>query len=237
MVSFRMFSVETSTFQGPLALLLELIEAEKVDISEVSLGQVTEGYLRYLEAHPGIPPEELADFLVVASKLVLIKSRLLLPELPEVEEAEPSLESQLRLYREYALASKVIAGLLGAGRLLYVHEKLPPFDVGFVPPEKFGIEQLHAVILAVLKRLAPTHRLPNAAIEAAVSIHDKIAELRGLLDKAKHASFGAMVRGSRSRTEVVVCFLALLELVKQRSVRVEQDARFGDIVISSVVPV
>jgi segregation and condensation protein A len=229
-----MFSVDTSAFQGPLSLLLELIESEEMDVSQVSLGQVTEAYLRHLEAHPGIAPEELADFLVVAAKLVLIKSRLLLPQLPDMEETGPSLESQLRMYREYAEAAKVVAGMLSASRVLFVRDKLPVFDVGFVPPEKFGLEQLHATILAALKRLAPAHKLPNAAIEAAVSIHDKIAELRGILGKAERASFGDLTRSARSRTEVVVCFLALLELVKARSVKVEQRDRFSDITISAL---
>ncbi len=229
-----MFAVSTNSFEGPLSLLLELIEAEKMDISQVALGQVTESYLRYLEQQPGMAPEEMADFLVVATKLVLIKSRLLLPELPVIEEQGPSLEEQLRLYRNYAEAAKVLALRLSSGLVMYSHEKLPVFEIGFVPPSKFGLEQMQLMMCGVLKKITPIQQLPNAAIEAVVSIHDKIAEFRNILATAKRASFGQILQRAQSRTEMVVCFLALLELVKQRSVLVEQDGQFADIMLCRV---
>ena len=92
-----MYSVSLDQFKGPLDLLLELIESEKLDISELSLAKITDHYLVYLHQHPDIPLEEMADFLVVASKLLYMKSKTLLPFLQPEEDAEQDLTAQLRM--------------------------------------------------------------------------------------------------------------------------------------------
>lgn len=226
-----MYSVRLQQFEGPLDLLLELIESEKLDISEVSLARVTDDYLRHLHAHPEIPPEELADFLVVASRLLLIKSKILLPFLTVGDEPEGDLESQLRIYKEYLDASKLVAALIGKRRFLYVHEKLPHVDIGFAPPEKLTGDQMAALYRAVIGRLEPLVKVPKAVVEKTVSIHEKIRQIQGLIVKAESLRFSSVLELAESRTEIIVSFLALLELVKQRSVAVSQEARFGDITI------
>lgn len=226
------FAVKLSQYEGPLDALLQLIEAEQLDISTVSLASVTDGYLRYLDAKPDIPPEELADFLVIATRLLLIKSRILLPFLGEAQdEGELDLESQLRMYKEYVDASKRIAEMIGRRRFVYVHEKLPKVDIGFSPPEDFGQAQMAQVILAVIRRIEPIVRVPKAAIEKAVSIHEKIKEIRDMLATSARMSFRDFVGRAETKSEVVVLFLALLELVKQRTVEAEQSEKFSDITI------
>jgi segregation and condensation protein A len=211
------FAVKLEQFEGPLDLLLELIEAEKLDISKLSLANVTDGYLGYLHGDHAIPPEELADFLVVATRLLFIKSRLLLPFL-NLGEAEPEgdLESQLRIYKEYLDASKVIEAMIGKRRFLYVHEKMAE------------------IYRAMLVRLEPLLKVPKAVIEKTVSIHEKITQIRGMIAKASDLSFRHVLLTAESKTEIIVSFLALLELVKQRSVAVTQDARWGDIMIKNL---
>lgn len=231
------YSVKLTQFEGPLDLLLDIIEQEKLDISQVSLATVTEGYLRYLDGNPNIPLEELVDFLVVASKLLFIKSRILLPFLnPPVDEEEQTLESQLRIYKEYLDASKVIEGLIGKRRFLFVHEKLPKVDIGFAPPESFGLGDMRGFMEATIKRLEPLVKTPRAILEKSVSIHEKIVEIRNILNQAKTSSFRHMLLTARNRTEVVVTFLALLELVKQSTVRVRQDGQFQDIILENGPP-
>lgn len=230
------YSVKLAQFEGPLDLLLEIIEQEKLDISQVALAQVTESYLRHLDAHPDIPLEEMVDFLVVASKLLFIKSRLLLPFLNQaVDEDEQSLESQLRIYKEYLDASKVVDALIGKRRFLYVHEKLPKVDIGFAPPDAFSTGEMQDFMAAVVKRLEPLVHVPQAIIEKTVSIHEKIREIRDLIGRAGTASFRHVLLTARNRTEVVVTFLALLELVKQRTVNVKQEGQFQDIMLENAV--
>jgi segregation and condensation protein A len=230
-----MFSVKLEQFEGPLHLLLELIESEKLDISQLSLANVTDAYVRHLQEHPDIPPEELADFLVVASKLLFIKSKLLLPFLyPAAEEEAGDLEGQLKIYKEYLDASKIIEKMIGKRRFLFVHEKLPKIEIGFAPPEGFGADRMAEMFRAVIARIEPVVKVPKAIIEKAVSINEKIKHLQSMLAKAEKLSFKSILMSAESRTEIIVSFLALLELVKQRSVGVDQGKLFDDITITRV---
>ncbi len=229
------YAVKLDQFEGPLDLLLELIESEKLDISTVSLAHVTDGYLRYVHEHPEIPPEELADFLVIASRLLFIKSRILLPFLQGIAEAEEGdLESQLRIYKEYLDASKVVEALIGKRRFLFVHEKLPHVDIGFAPPKKLTSSMMAELLRGVIARLEPLVKVPRAVVEKTVSIHEKIRQIQSLIATATSVRFSSVLADAQSRTEVIVSFLALLELVKQRTVTVSQDAMWGDIVIAQV---
>lgn len=230
-----MFAVKLEQFEGPLDLLLELIEAEKLDVSQLSLARVTDGYLHHLHENPQIPPEELADFLVVATRLLFIKSRLLLPFLNMMDvEPEGDLESQLRIYKEYLDASKGIEAMIGKRRFLFVHEKLPHVDIGFAPPKKLDLPQMAEFFRQVIARLEPLVKVPTAVVEKTVSIHEKIRQIQGMIATAQKMSFRSVLVTAESKTEIIVSFLALLELVKQRSVSVEQDALWGDITISKL---
>jgi segregation and condensation protein A len=229
-----MFAVKLEQFEGPLHLLLELIETEKLDISQLSLARVTDSYLRHLQEHADIPPEELADFLVVASRLLFIKSKVLLPFLYPAEVEEGDLESQLKIYKEYLDASKVIEKIIGKRRFLYVHEKLPKIEIGFAPPEGFSGDKMAEMLRAVIARIEPVVNVPKAVIERTVSIHEKITELQQMLAKAERVSFKTVLMSAETRTEIIVSFLALLELVKQRSVGVSQGKQFDDITIEKV---
>lgn len=230
-----MFAIKLQQFEGPLDLLLDLIEQEKLDISQMSLATVTDSFLKRLESEKDIPMEELADFLVVATKLLFIKSRLLLPFLNfGQEEPAGDLESQLRIYKEYLDASKSIEAMIGKRRFLYVHEKLPHVEIGFAPPKELTTDQMAAFMRGVIARLQPLVQVPQATIEKTVSIHEKIRQIQSMFTKAKRTSFSEVLKNAETRTEVIVSFLALLELVKQRSVAVSQDARWGDIVIDRV---
>ncbi len=227
------YTVKLEQFEGPLSVLLQMIETEKLDISEVSLAKVTDGYIKLVEANPNMPPEELADFLVIASKLLLIKSKMLLPylQLGEDEEDVGDLETQLRIYKSYLDASKIIEEMVGKRRFLYVHEKLPKTEIGFSPPKKFTPDEMREMFLGVIIRLKPVVKPQKKALEKAVSIHDKIQQIRTMINHAKRVSFRSLMASAQSRMEVIVSFLALLELVKQRTVSVQQTGRFEDIAI------
>ncbi len=223
-------------FEGPLDLLLQLVEQEELDISHVSLAKVAEQFVEYVQQSSQIPPEELADFLVVAAKLMYIKSKLLIPELHDTElEEGPDLESQLREYQRFVAASKEVDVRWRAGHRSFVRIGMPLKLVpsGFVPPLEVTLEVLHATMRRVIARLEPIIRLPQTSIERAVSIQDKIRDLFDRVRSQAKTSFHAFVAGSLGRTEAIVSFLALLELVKQRFVRVDQRNLFHDIAITA----
>ena len=112
-------------FEGPLDLLLQLIEDQKLEITNISLAQVTDQYIQYLNHAHDLRPEDLADFLVVAAKLLYLKSRALLPALRlDEEEADAGeLEKQLKIYKEYLDASKKIEQMIKAGHFAFAREK------------------------------------------------------------------------------------------------------------------
>ena len=229
------YSVKLEQFEGPLDLLLELIEQESLDISQISLAKCTDGYLEYVEAHQDIPAEELADFLVVAAKLLFLKSQILLPFLNlEEPESEGDLESQLKIYREYLEASKSIEAAIGRRRFLFVHDRLPNVEMGFAPPKKLTTAQMGDMFRAVVARLEPVFKVPAAVIERTISIHDKIRQIRDILRQAERLSFREVLASATSRTEIVVSFLAILELTKQRSVSISQTGQFSDILIERI---
>ena len=126
-------------FSGPLDLLLSLIDEEKLDINELAISEVTEQYLRYLEAMEEKRPEELADFLVMATRLLLLKSKNLLPQLETDEEEGPSLEEQLRLYKAFVEASKKLNKKWLEGRVANFRIEPPRHPTSFVAPANFGL--------------------------------------------------------------------------------------------------
>ncbi|MEI7512355.1 MAG: segregation/condensation protein A [Candidatus Uhrbacteria bacterium] len=226
------YEVKIEHFEGPLDLLLQLIESEKLDITSVSLLQVTEPFVKLVrENHGKIAPEDLADFLVVAAKLVYLKSKALLPSLHDDDlEEGPDLETQLRLYKTFAEAALKIAEMEKLGRSSYArtYRPLKP-EVSFIPPEGITGEMLRELYRQMVRRLEPILALPKSSIERAVTIEEKIDQLRTRVSKLLQSSFHRFLSESQDRHEMVVSFLALLELVKQRIVSVEQEGHFADI--------
>ncbi len=231
------YSVHIASFEGPLDLLLQLVESQQMDITSVSLIEVTDPFLKHLEAHRGkIPTEELADFLVVASKLVYLKSKALLPSLYDAElEEGPDLETQLRMYKAFVDAARRIDEMVRAGNVCYNREPrtLRQTVAAYVAPEGVTSPLLETLYRAVIRRLEPIAYLPKAAVERTVTIEEKIHELSNRIKQAMRVSFKRFLSESQDRTEMVVSFLALLELIKQRIVRVEQQDLFDDIHLSS----
>jgi len=232
-----MHEIRIEKFQGPLDVLLQLIEQEKLDITEISLAQVTDQYLQYIERATELNPDEVADFLVIASKLLLIKSRVLLPMLHlGGEEEEYDLERQLKLYKEFLEASKVINKMWQAGNIMYNRPKplLLKEHGNFTPPEGVTMEKLKAVWQRVLKQLEPIIKIPQVTVQKAISITEKINDLKKKILATAHLNWYTLMAEAKDKTEVIVSFLALLELVKQRQIIVRQAELFHDINISQI---
>lgn len=226
------FEVKLEKFDGPLHVLLELIQNSSLPITEISLAKVTEDYLRYIDEHD-VPPSELADFLVIATRLLLIKSQAILP-VPQEEEQEDAstLALQLRLYQEFVEASKHIEALFDRAERSFERAQsdvVKPSGVEI--PVGLSVRVLQAAFQGLLRRLEPFFRLQEATMERVVTVQERLREIHeAILSKAK-LTFAHFAGAGRSRVDVVVSFLALLELVKQRIVHVIQADTFKDIEI------
>ncbi len=229
------FEVKLQQFAGPLQLLLGLIEREELPITEVALSDVTEAYLKHLE-RADVPTEELADFLVVATKLLLIKSRVLLPNLePEEGEDAGALTGQLRLYQAFVNASRMIEERFALGPRMFARPKAAIVPIReFLPPEDLTAQMLREAFQQVLRKLEPFFALRQASLERVISVQERMEEIRSSIFEKSRLTFQEMVSGSKRKVDVVVSFLALLELVKQRAVHVVQSKSFHDIVIKRV---
>jgi len=222
-------------FSGPLDLLLSLLDEKKMEISEVSISSVTEPFLNYLDTLEIIEAEELADFLVVAAKLLLLKSRSLLPQLAPEDESGANLDEQLRLYRRFVDASKNLHNLwLDEKRIAYPHLEEIKQATDIVQPVNFSLETLSLSMVQLLKRLEPPKALPRTNIDKTITIKEKIDRMREMLRKYKTVNFKDVVSDATSRSEVIVTFLAILELVKQNDVLLTQSSSFSDIELSRI---
>lgn len=234
-----MHKVKVEHFEGPLDLLLQLIEEQKLEITKVSLAQVTEQYIQVLNqsAQNQIDTEELADFLVIAARLLLIKSKALLPFLEwgdEDEEGE-ELTKQLKIYKEYLEAMKFIQEIIGKKRFAFSRQKLlTAEEIGFAPPPKLKKEKLGEVFAGLIKSLDPLLNLPTEVVRKTINIQEKISQIRQRIFKEASARFSDILKEAKDKTEVIVSFLALLELIKQRTIVVKQDKNFEDIMIEKI---
>jgi segregation and condensation protein A len=231
-----MYNVKVEKFEGPLDLLLQLIEGADLDITEVSIADVAEQFMAYLLAVEEKNPEELADFLVVATKLLLIKSRVLLPNVVlDDEENADDLALQLKMYKEYLDASKKIEQILLDKNILFARAKIPlDIEVIFNPPKNLTTEKIKELLKGLIADMEPFIKLPEKSLERAVSIKEKINEIRNKILSKINTSFRELVGDSKNRTDLIVTFLGLLELVKQRVVSVKQDEMFEDISVSKI---
>lgn len=227
------YRIKIEQFEGPLDLLLQLIEQEEMDISEVSLANVTEQYLEYINADASISVDELADFLVVAAKLLLIKSRILLPQLQvDDEEDGIDLEQQLKIYREFYDASRGLHKMILKKKFLFPRERtVVRVENVFNPPKSLTTDRLRDLFRGVLNALEPWVNLPREIVVKTISIKERIVNIQQLITQQVNTSFRELLKDTKNKTEVIVTFLALLELVKQRSVAVVQEGIFDDIVV------
>ncbi len=220
------FVVKQDAFSGPLGLLLDLLNQRELEIKDVALAEIAEDYLGYLDAHEP-PPDEMADFLVVASRLIYLKSRELMPYLRTEEEEEEvqKLEDQLRLYRMFVeAADKLEARFVSDARIVpRPFVKIEAAPEGFVMSENVTVDSLHGAMKGLLKKLEPFFALRQVHIDRVKSVQERIGELKGAIATRAKMRFKEVMHGAKNKAEVVVSFLALLELVKQRVVTATQS--------------
>jgi segregation and condensation protein A len=218
------------SFDGPLELLLLLIEQRRLPITQVSLAQVADQYLAQVHAQPAIDPNLLADFLVIGGKLLLLKSRALLlteePD-PEVEEVASDLAERLATYRVFRAAAEVLRELEQRGARMYPTLREPAISTALPPLTALEPEAL----LAVWRRFLGTS--PVGQIELPSVTRASVDHRRALLLDALRQSGSVSFRALAGATvdEIVATFLAVLELFRRGQIDVQQPTQFGDLTL------
>jgi segregation and condensation protein A len=233
------FKVKVGQFEGPLTLILDLIEKRKLHISEVTLSQVADEFIEYIKSFDNqkndyIP--NLSDFILVASTLLLIKSRSLLPNMELTEEEEGSiedLENRLAVYKRYKELAVGIGKMFG--NFLYFAEERKQINVVFSPTPDITLDSLKEALNRALQNMpAKIADLPKVAVAKIISLEEMVGKLSERIKTSLKMSFKDFSdMGKTEKVNVIVSFLAMLELVKQGLVRVNQDRHFEDIQIES----
>jgi len=227
------FSFKTKAYQGPFELVLDLIEARKLLVNDLALAHITEDFIQHVRKQTEFPVEETANFIQIAATLLLIKSKSLIPDLALSEDENADVEDlkrRLAAYEKVRDASRELARLFGKNVMAPAGERLPePF---FAPSRDLSKDALAEALARMLAAREAVEELPEARVKPLVTIEEMMNRLAKRVQSAITLTFKDFAKGTTEKVEVIVSFLALLELVKQGAVVAEQYNTFADIRIS-----
>ena len=232
------FAIKVGEFEGPLDLLLGLIEKKKLHISEVSLSQVTDDYIAYLKQFEDTPLSNMANFILVASTLILIKSYSLISSLAVTEEEKADiedLEKRLKLYGRIKELSVYVKALFGQSAI-FVRENTSHFEPVFTPTEEITQENILKAIKSVIDNLPKKETPAEAIIKKVISLEEVINDLSQRIQqsfKVKFSDYTKLANYNKEKVNIIISFLGMLELVKQGIIEVKQDSMFADIDMES----
>ncbi len=228
------YRVRLPVFEGPLDLLLHLIEREELDITTVALAQVTDQYLAYLHGMIDQPLDAVADFMVMAARLIQIKSQALLPRpRPPGQSEEDAGEELARLlleYKRFKEVAKVLRAREEKGLHMHLRLAAPPPIPARLDMSGVTLDKLMDVVrdaLAALPPQMPSHLVPGPRI----SVRERMTHIMSELARLGEVTFRAVLSHATSRAEIIATLLAVLELSRRRRIRLEQPTPFGEIVI------
>lgn len=234
-----MHNVKSGEFEGPLNLLLDLIEKRKLSINDVSLSEIADQYLEHIKQLQNFPVSEVAVFTVIASTLLLIKSKSLMPSLELTKEEESSiedLEEKLKIYRRIRELSRHVHDRFNK-KPLFAREAFKGMEIDFLEPRGVNTNSIYEILKNVLNNLPkPIQKLPQVAVKTMITLEEKITELLERITNKLEFSFSefSTSRGKDIKTEIIVSFLAMLELVKQGNIMVNQENAFENINIKKI---
>lgn len=233
------YRVNLPVFQGPLDLLLNLIERDELEITQISLAQVADQYLAFLKQLKDAQPDVLVDFMVVAAKLLLIKSRALLPQpaamAPEGEQdVGEELVEQLRLYKQFKMAAGKLRKRQEEGLRTFIRLAPPPKIEPQLDLSGVTLADLLAAVQEALDVFPPDQPVGQVIPVVRITIRGQMESIRQQVIKQRRIIFQEILGVARGRLEIAITLLATLELLKRREITVQQEHLFGTIVIELV---
>ncbi len=225
--------IQQEKFSGPLDVLLSLIEERKMEITEISLAQVTDAFLNYVGDLKQSSPDILADFLVIAAKLILIKSKSLLPTLelsPEEEIEIKDLTERLEIYRLFKNASQFIKENF-TQQQMFAREFLVNQSPIFYPPENCTPQMLYNSFVKIWQEFSSLGETTIEKIKKVIKIEEKIKNILKILTERTSSEFNQLV-SVKEKIEAIVTFLAVLQMFKEQLIIIDQQENFGEIKIT-----
>lgn len=227
------YQVETSIYSGPLDLLLELIQEAELDITSLALAQVTDQYLDHIRRLTIKEADEVSAFMVIAAKLLQIKSEALLPRPPRREEDEgdpgDELARQLLAYKRYKEIADLLAERKASGMQAYLPLHTPLVIDEQVDFGDFGVIDLWKMAQEALQAVSDSRQINTVVTRPRITIQDKIGEISNLFKTRSRVAFTEILQEAYSRTEVVISFLAVLELIRGNYIKCRQEKIFDEI--------
>lgn len=231
------YTIHTEVYDGPLDLLLDLITKAELDITRLALSKVTDQYLAHLEQLQQTSAVEVSGFLVVAAKLIQIKSEALLPRPPVREEGEEdpaeSLARQLRIYREVKSTALWLQSREAQGLRTYIRLAPPPVIDDELDLSGVTVADLVEMLKSLYRFEEEAVSLTSVVAIPKVTLKNKIRDLILSLRQENNLSYRSMLSKGSSRIDAIVLFLAILELIKQQYATAYQENLFTDIDISA----
>lgn len=238
----QVFRLEVATFEGPLDLLLHLIQGHELDILDLPIAFITEKYLSYLSLMKTLALDVVSEYLVMAATLAHIKSKMLLPA-PPVDQDDDGLEFEgdpreelvrrLLEYQKYKAAAATLAGRGMAGRDIFTRGAPAEQAEGQAPLGGMTLFHLLDAFNKVLKRA--TAEFSREITAERVTIQDRIQEIFDVLTERRRITFDELFEGYLTNYDIVVTFLAMLEMGKQKLLRVYQNEPYAPIYLESAV--
>ncbi|MGN0414398.1 MAG: segregation and condensation protein A [Agathobacter sp.] len=242
-------TVKLQVFEGPLDLLLHLLEKNKVNIYDIPIVEITAQYMEYVAEMQRQDLDTLSEFLVMAATLIDIKSRMLLPKDPDSEEEEEDpraeLVQQLLEYKMYkCMAYELKDRQIDAQRVMFKEPTIPDEILAYEEPVDVAelvsdvtLARLNAIFQGIMKKqkdkIDPVRSKFGKIEKEEVSLEDKMAELEDYAASHRHFSFRGLLENQPTKVEVIVTFLAILELMKMGKIVISQEHIFDDIKIDS----
>jgi segregation and condensation protein A len=230
------FTIKTPAFEGPLDLLLNLVEKKKLFINDIALSKVTDDFIAYIQNFEAMPIGDSAQFILIASTLLLIKSKSLLPNLALTEEEEEGihdLEIRLKIYKRIKDASINIQKMFGE-QIIFPQSQSRSIEPVFSPHQSMNLLSLAQSIKDVIKSLPKKENIPKAIVRKVISLEETIDNLTKRITQGLRMKFSEFSSAHKEeKVNVIVSFLAMLELVKQGIISVTQENNCGDIHMES----
>ncbi|HDQ16804.1 MAG TPA: segregation/condensation protein A, partial [Candidatus Vogelbacteria bacterium] len=207
----KQFVIKTEEFEGPLDLLLQLIEKRKMPINKISLAQVTDDYINHINNNPDIDKKEMANFIIIAATLMLIKSISILPGLQQSEEEDSDmadLERRLKIYNQFQIFSNKLKKIFGYQIIRPAEERLK--QPIFLPSDEITIENINKALREVIKQFPTPEKRPQVSVKKTISLEKAINNLEEKIKKALRLRFNDIKLSQNQKIDIIVNFLGLL---------------------------